>query len=108
MQSKRPAAKTSSGDIFSTYLDTVRGDSQVETTPLLSVLRLLKVAGPQPLEKVVKIFGSESPSLMDNLLKAAEDEIVIIGDDPKFPGDTVVTITQRGLDLLATIKQQKN
>ncbi len=108
MQSKRPTAKTSPGDIFGTYLDTVRGGGEAETSPVFSVLRLLKVAGPQPLEKVVKIFGAESPNLMDNLLQAAEQGLVTIGDDPKFPGDTVVTITQEGRDFLEDLKKQKS
>ena len=107
MSSKPPARGSSSGDVFSTFLDTVRG-SQSEAAPVLSVLRLLKVAGPQQLEKVLKLFGAESPNLMDHLLQAAEKELITIGDHPKFPGDTVVDITPQGLDLLSTLKQQKN
>ena len=108
MSSRRSSDKTSSGDIFSTYLDTVRGGDPVETTPVLSVLRLLKVAGPHPLDRVLKLFGSESPNLMDNLLRAAEEELLTIRPDPNQQGEPVVTITQQGLDLLATLKQQKN
>ena len=108
MPSKKPSAKTSPGDVFSTFLDTVRGSGQAETAPVISVLRLLKVAGPHPLEKVVKIFGSESPNLMDDLLEAVDEGLIIFGDDPKFPGDTVVTITPQGQQLLTTLKQQKS
>jgi hypothetical protein len=103
MQSKKSSAgKSSPGDVFSTFLETLRSGDSVETSPVLRVLRLLKVAGPQVLEKVLKLFGEDAPNLMDNLLQAAENELITIGEDPKFPGETVVSITPQGRDFLAT------
>lgn len=109
MQSnKGPVRKGPPGDVFSTFLDTVRGEGQGERAPIFSVLRLLKVAGPHPLEKLLRIFADSDPNLMSNLLQAAEEDLVTIGDDPNLPGEKVVTITDQGRDLLATLKQQKS
>jgi hypothetical protein len=97
--------KSSGGDVFSTFLNTVRGaaDEGLESSPVVekALLKLLKISGPQTLEKLRALCGSEAPNFIDTLYRLSEDNLIAIGTDPKFPPDeTAVRITPQGLDWL--------
>ena len=111
MQSKKTVKKSAGGDVFGTFLRTVRGadvesDPDADTSPEveLALLRLLKISGPQTLEKLRAMIGSDSSNFINTCYKLAEDGRIEIGPDPNVPGETLVRITQQGVDSLTKSK----
>jgi hypothetical protein len=90
--------KGSTGDVFSTFLDTVRGDATDETlsnAAQLALLRLLKVFGPQKLEKLQAMASSDPSKFFNALYQLAEEKLIEISHDLD-PNEAEVKMTQAG------------
>lgn len=102
------SGKGSTGDVFSTFLDTMREvPAEAEETPpdeaQLALLRLLKVFGPQKLEKLQAMAGSDPSKFFNTVYQLAEEKRIEISPDPD-PNEAEVKITPEGEAFLTAHK----